>query len=247
MALRPFGGEEEIEFVEGAGPVFAEEAGEGAVGKELSAGLARRAIVGFVGSVANALDRGVAARAGLFVAAVNGHAFAEGGDLLGEFAGGFGAEAIGPLGKRGADGFEEALDFRDGELLRERERRKPRLEQNLIRVGIADAAEQTRIGEGTLESVVGGEKRGGKASQIGIENFEAAGIESAKAVFSRDAAKSGRRAGASATGRRSSGAAPAIGHLRGQCKCVFQGGRGEGPSWRRRWQGAGSPCAGEKG
>ncbi len=186
MALRPFGGEEEIEFVEGAGPVFAEEAGEGAVGEEFSAGLARGAIVGFVGGVANALDRGVAARAGLFVPAVNGHAFAESGDFFGEFAAGLGAQAIGPLGKRGASGFEEALDFRDRELLREREGRKAGFEENLIRVGIADAAEQTRIGEGALESMVGGEKRGGKARQIGIENFEPTGIESAKAFFSRD-------------------------------------------------------------
>src|SRR5215831_1275274 len=45
-----------FEFVERAGPVFAEEAAEGAVGEEFAAGLAARAIVGFVGSVADALD-----------------------------------------------------------------------------------------------------------------------------------------------------------------------------------------------
>ena len=72
----------------------------------------------------NALDFGTAARAGKFVAAVDGHAFAEGGDFFGEFASGFGAEMIGPVREVGADSFIEALDFRDRELLSERERRK---------------------------------------------------------------------------------------------------------------------------
>ena len=41
-------GSEELEFVEGTRPVFTEEAGEGAVGEEFAAGLAGRAVVGFV-------------------------------------------------------------------------------------------------------------------------------------------------------------------------------------------------------
>ena len=84
-------GNEKVEFVERAGPVFAKQAGEGAVGEEFAAGLACRAIIGFVGGVADALDFGAATRTGLFVTAVDGHAFAEGGDFFGEFACGFGA------------------------------------------------------------------------------------------------------------------------------------------------------------
>src|SRR3989441_10866169 len=87
---------EEFEFFEGGGPIFAEKAREGAVGEELSAGLAGGAIVGFVGGVTNALDFGVATRARLFVAAVNGHAFAKGGHVFGEFTACFRAEALGP-------------------------------------------------------------------------------------------------------------------------------------------------------
>jgi hypothetical protein len=49
-------GNEEFELIEGARPVFAEEAGEGAVGEEFAPSLTRRAIVGFVGGVADALD-----------------------------------------------------------------------------------------------------------------------------------------------------------------------------------------------
>ncbi len=189
-------GDEEFEFVEGAGPVFAEEAGEGAVGEEFAAGLAGGAVVGFVAGVADALDFGAAARAGLFVAAVDGHAFAEGGDFFGEFAGGLGAEAIGPLREAGADGFVEALDFGDGEFLGQRERREFGFPENFVGVGVADAAEEARIGEGALESVVGGEKSGGELLGSGVEDFEAAGIEGAEAVFAGDYVKRGALFGA---------------------------------------------------
>src|SRR5580765_2466766 len=179
-----FGGEE-FEFVEGAGPVFAEEAGEGAIGEEFAVGLARGAVVGFVGGVADALDFGVAARAGKFVAAVDSHAFAEGGNFFGKLAGGFGAEAVRPAGEAEADGFIEALDFRDREFLRERERRKLGFEENFVGISVADAAEQARVREGALESVVGGEKRGGKLLGSGVKDFEAAGIERAEAAFAK--------------------------------------------------------------
>src|SRR5712692_8885413 len=149
---------EEFELVEGTGPVFAEKARERAVGEELSAGLARGAIVGFVGGITDALDFCVAARAGLLVAAVNGHAFTKSGDVLGEFSGGFDTQALGPAGERSASGCEEALDFRRGEFLGERERRKFRFEQDFIGIGVADAAEEPGVGEGTLERVVRGEK-----------------------------------------------------------------------------------------
>src|SRR5260370_37465363 len=176
----------EFEFFEGAGRIFAEKAGESAVGEELSAGLAGGAIVGFVGGVTNALDFGVATRTRLFVAAVNGHAFAKGGDIFGEILARLRAEAVEPANERGTGGCEEALDLRHGELVGQREGRKPGFEQNFIRIGIADAAEQARVGEGALQSVVRGEKNRGKARRIGAEHFDATGIESAKAVFSGD-------------------------------------------------------------
>src|SRR6266851_6665793 len=177
---------EEFEFFEGAGPIFAEKAGEGAVGEELSAGLAGGAIVGFVGGVTDALDFGAATRTRLFVTAVNGHAFAKGGHVFGEFIARFGAEAVEPVSERGTGGFEEALDLRHGELLGEGEGRKPGFEQNFVGIGIADTAEEASVGERALESVVRGEKNRGKARRIGAEHFDAAGIESAKAVFSGD-------------------------------------------------------------
>ena len=55
---------------------------------------------------------------------MDGHAFTEGGNFFWEFAGGFGAEVVGPVRKAGVDGFEEAFDFGNGELLGECERRE---------------------------------------------------------------------------------------------------------------------------
>jgi hypothetical protein len=181
-----FGREEEVEFVERARPIFAEEAGECAVGEEFASGLARGAIVGFVAGITDALDFGATAWAGKFVSAMDCHAFAKGGYFLGELAGGFGAEAIGPLPEAGAYGFEEALDFGDGEFLRERERRELGFPEDFVGVGIADAAEEAGISEGALESVVGREERGGELLWSGGKNFEAAWIERAEAVFAED-------------------------------------------------------------
>jgi hypothetical protein len=180
---------EEFELLEGARPIFPEKARKGAVGEELPSGLACGAIVGFVGGVTDALDFRVAARARLFVTAVDGHAFAKSGDVFGESAGSFGTQPVGPAGERVTRGREKALDFRRGKLLGERERGKFRREQNFIGIGIADAAEEAGVGEGTLERVVRREKNGGKARRIGVENFKAAGIESEKAGFSRDEMK----------------------------------------------------------
>ena len=189
-------GDEEFEFVEGAGPVFAEEAGEGAVGEEFAGGLAGRAIVGFVAGVADALDFAAAARARLFIAAVDSHAFAEGGDIFRELAGGFGAETVGPVDEAGADGFVEALDFEDGEFLREGERRKLGFPENFVGVGVADAAEEARVGEGAFESVVGGEECGGELLWRGVEDFQAAWIERAETLFAGDDVERGALFGA---------------------------------------------------
>ena len=179
-------GNKEFEFVEGARPVFAKEAGEGAVGEEFASGLASRTIVGFVAGVADALDFCAAARAGLFVTAVDGHSFAEGCDSFGEFAGGLRAQAINPAREAGADGFEEALDLCDRELLREGKRREFGFPKDFVGVGVADAAEDVGVGEGAFESVIGGEKCGGELLGSGAEDFKAARIEGSKAVFPED-------------------------------------------------------------
>jgi hypothetical protein len=189
-------GDKQFHLVEGARPVFAKEAGETAVGEEFAGGLASRAIVGFVAGVADALDFCAAARAGLFITAVHGHPFAEGGDFFGEFAGGLRAEAIGPAREAGADGFEEALDLGDRELLSERERREFGFPKDFVGIGVSDTAEEVRVGQSPLESVIGGEKYGGELLGCGAEDFKAARIKRAEAVFAEDEVERGAFLGA---------------------------------------------------
>src|SRR6516162_8929787 len=93
-----------LELVEGARPVLAQQARERAVGQELAAGLARRAVICFVGCVADPLDLGTAARAGLAVSPVNGHPLAKCCDFFGEPAAGLGAETIRPFRQDDARG-----------------------------------------------------------------------------------------------------------------------------------------------
>jgi len=153
--------------------------------------LAGGAIIGFVAGVADPLNFGAAARAGSFVAAVDSHAFAEGGDFFWKFAARFDTEEISPLCEAGSNGFEKALDLWDGELLRERERREFGFPENFVGVGVANAAEEAGISEGALESVIGGEKRGGELFGSGAEDFEAAGVERPETVFAADNVKRG--------------------------------------------------------
>jgi hypothetical protein len=127
-----------------------------AVGEEFSTGLAHGAVVRFIRGVTDALDLGSATRARLFVATVNGHAFAKGGNVFGESSSCFRAEARGPTRKRSAGGLEKAMYFRGCEFLSERKRRKFCLEQDFVGVGVADPAEKTRVGEGALQRVICG-------------------------------------------------------------------------------------------
>ena len=110
--------------------------------------------------------------------------------------------------------------------------------QDFVGVGVADAADQTWIGESALEGAVLERERGAKAVQIGGEDFDATGIDALQVFFAADNVERGaalaacfgkderasgkvegarglagrpawRAAGASGAVRRSSGAAPA--------------------------------------
>src|SRR5438309_9515199 len=125
-------GSEKLEFVERARPVLPEKAGESAVGKEFPARLAGWAIVGFVRSVTDALNFRATAGARLFVAPVNGHAFAERSHVLGELVPGFGAQVLDPMGKGCARRFEKTMNLRHTEFLRNSKRRKLCLAEDFV-------------------------------------------------------------------------------------------------------------------
>ena len=181
-----------FQFFQGSRPVFAKEAAEAAVGEDFAAGLAAGAVVGFVVGVADALDFCAAAGAGLAVAAVDGHAFAEGGHFFGEFVFGFGAESGDPVFEGVARGGVESLRFLPGvSLLGEDDGRELGGVEDFVGVGVADAAEEARVGEGALEGVVFVGEGGARSVEVGGENVDAAGVERGEAGFVADEVEGG--------------------------------------------------------
>src|SRR6266581_2269593 len=89
----------EFPFIQAAGPVLLQQAGESAVGKQTAFGLAGGAIVAFVFSIDDALYGRTAVGARFAVAAVDGHLRPESGDLRRKPSTGFDAETFNPFGK----------------------------------------------------------------------------------------------------------------------------------------------------
>src|SRR5262249_43854468 len=115
--------------------------------------LARRAIVGLVLGVDDPLDGLAARRAGLAVAPVRSHVAAEGGDTLGKFSASLSPEALDPIEECASRGLEETSDLLVREVAGELHGREPRPVQDLVRVRVADPAQDRGIGEEPLESV----------------------------------------------------------------------------------------------
>ena len=177
------GPRETLELVDGLRPVLPEQAREGAIGQQLAAGLAARAVVGLVVGVADALDGGAADRARLPVAAVHRHVRAKGGHLLGEVVAVVGAQPGDPVGKRRAGRLVQARDLFRRELVGHGERRQARAVQDLVGIGVADAAEQARVGERALERVVLAGERAAERREVDREHLEAARVVRRERVF----------------------------------------------------------------
>src|SRR6266404_2056363 len=88
-----------FKFLERARPILPQQTAERAIGKQLSAGLATRAIICLVRRVTNPLDLRAATRAGLPVTSMYGHPLAKRGDLFGKFRARFSAQFPGPVAK----------------------------------------------------------------------------------------------------------------------------------------------------
>src|SRR5688572_28789080 len=100
-----------FEFFDAAWEVGLEQARERAVGQDLAAGLAARAVVRFIRGVADALDARPTDATGLAVLAVDRHLRAERGHFVWKAATDFAPEARGPLLQRLPHGGVEALEF----------------------------------------------------------------------------------------------------------------------------------------
>ena len=108
---------EGFQFIQRAGPVGAEEAGEATIGENFAVRLAAGAVVGFVVGVADSLNFLAAPGAGLSVTAVRCHPLSECGDLFGEVGCCICAQTVNPEGEGFASGVEEALPLIAGEFV----------------------------------------------------------------------------------------------------------------------------------
>src|SRR5207247_1584933 len=143
-----------LQFLERLRPVASEQLREGAIGQELSAGLASRAVIGFVLRVDDPLNDRAADRAGLAVAAVNGHPLAEGRDFFGKASACLRHELPAPFLERLARGAVEPFDLICREAARPFRRREARAMQDLVGVGVADAREDPRVRQRALGGVI---------------------------------------------------------------------------------------------
>ena len=91
---------EGFEFFEGAWPVGSEQAREASVGEHLACGLAAGAVVGFFVGVAYSQNGFAASWAGLAVASMDSHFWAEGSDFFRETLFCFDLEPVDPKFKR---------------------------------------------------------------------------------------------------------------------------------------------------
>ncbi len=144
--------------------------------------MAVRAVVGLVVGVADALNFVAATGAGLAIASVNGHVWAEGSNLFREICGGFGAKFVDPESEGVAGGIEECLPFGGLQFVGERDGRKFGGVEDFVGVGVADAAEDARVGERAFERAIFGSECGVEGIEIGGENFQAIGIDGVKTV-----------------------------------------------------------------
>ncbi len=72
------------------------------------------------------------------------------------------------------------LDLVRRKILSQRDRREPCPKQDLVRIGIADAAEEMRVGQGPLQGVVIPGQHRGESLKVGLENFNPARIVGSK-------------------------------------------------------------------
>ena len=81
------------------------------------------------------------------------HVFSECSDFLREFLAGFFAQPMDPFDQCVAGGGVKPRDFFFSKFLRQLYRRQSRIPKNFVRVSIADAAEESRIGERPFQRV----------------------------------------------------------------------------------------------
>ncbi len=166
-----------LDVVDRLRPVVLQQPRKRAVREKLPAGLAARAVVALVLGVDDSLHRRIAYRAGLAVPSVHGHSLPKGGHGLGKTRSHLAPQDVGPAVQRGARCLVQARDLLGRQRPRQLQGRQPGGVQDLVGIGVADAAEEVRVGEGALERVILAVERRGEFLARNVERLDAAGIE----------------------------------------------------------------------
>ena len=172
-----------FQFVQGAGPVGFEQAGETAIGEKLAASLAGGAVVRLIVGKLDALDGAAATGTGLVEAAVHGHFGAECGDFLGKSGGSFRAKAGDPGIQGLLEGVVELRPVGVCEAAGELHGGEPGGVENLVGVGVAAAGEDARVGEGALEGAIFPGEGQAEGFEAAVEDFQAAGVDFSQGGF----------------------------------------------------------------
>ena len=144
-----------LELFQRPRPVVVQQPRHGAVGQQAAVGLARRTVVGLVARVDDALDRRCRiAGHGLPYRPCTAMPLRKAVTFSGNFSPVVLRQPLGPLVQQQSRRGEERGDLAVGQRLRQLQRRQPRGVQNLVGVGVADAAEEMRIGQRALERVI---------------------------------------------------------------------------------------------
>src|SRR5258706_5402909 len=121
-----------LNLLGGFGPVIAQDARKRTVGQEFVPGLATRAIVCFVGRVADALNLCATSRADLFISTVDRHPFAKCSYLFGKSIARLLTQTFNPKSEGLAGRVVQPLEFFIGKSLRELDGRESCLPQDLV-------------------------------------------------------------------------------------------------------------------
>ena len=132
-------------------PVLAEQPRQAPVGEQPSFRLAGRAVVALVVRVDDVLDGAAAAGTRLAEPAVHGHLLAKGRDLVGKPVADFLLQAFDPERQHLLHRAVQPGHFLAGQVRRQLKRRQPRGVEDLVRVGVADAAEDSGVGQRALQ------------------------------------------------------------------------------------------------
>src|SRR5690606_32111850 len=166
-----------FQLLERARPVLPQQLREGAIMQEAPAGLAAGAVVGLVLAVDDSLDGGATMGARLAVPPVYLHPRVERGDLLWKAVARFGGEQLGPFPEQALRRLVEGCDLLVAELRRSLHRGELRLQEDLVRVCVADPAQDAWIGQRALERVVLRTQRRGELVEGGVQRLDSATIE----------------------------------------------------------------------